>query len=682
MKAEEQLFTLGTGIIGKDVILKAGKEAALDNGYALTRLGHIAQAAISIERGRARELAEAMALNAFDPHWIRNPELRERYQQAQKDFVGMQAILNTMASRHFDIDRMLPNQWSGNDEQHNRRIDIIFTEALRERRLRFEQVLTEIGHTENTPLYTLITQVNEQTLLRAADACGVGHAIIYLAATSWGGIAIAALSSDLVEDETNRFTLLDLPELTKDVIDDLLEQHLDSKGHPVSNSFAAAQAQQGLQIFLHDWQGETFRKRAMALRHACEAGAETSTFDLAAQQTLQAPWVAEMVDQPLVELQASSFELLARTIAHFLMHYELQRRLEVLAPVALRPLATWLQQQGVSSCTLIPCGALTAFPLHAAEIMPGQTMADLFMVSIAPNARVLLTAREHPAGLQERDVAPRRKGVYALGNPLPTHHNLAWGVTEALTISKIARSQNLTAKSKTGRDATREWLIDAVEHGYVVDASCHGHFDASSPLDSSLRLAQLSYIPLYELLSHQIEMRGLRLLILSACQTAVLDLRGTVNEVHSLAVGMVQAGAGVVLAALWPIDEIATYLLIVRFAQEWFPRIKEEPPAAALARAQRWLRTVTIQELQTWSALRKAEAIPEQRDEVERQVSEQRTAFEDFFTHFGGELRSETSYDIDTAQTLIHTLTRGRTDRTARPFAHAIYWAGFQILGW
>lgn len=96
------------------------------------------------------------------------------------------------------------------------------------------------------------------------------------------------------------------------------------------------------------------------------------------------------------------------------------------------------------------------------------------------------------------------------------------------------------------------------------------------------------------MLNREANLSGLRLFILSACQTAILDLHGARDEVRSLAVGALQAGAQAVLAALWPVDDEATYLLMVRFAQEWLPRIGQEPPAAALARAQYWLRTVTI----------------------------------------------------------------------------------------
>ena len=97
-----------------------------------------------------------------------------------------------------------------------------------------------------------------------------------------------------------------------------------------------------------NWSGETFRERAMALHMACEHEEETSTFDFAAQKTLQTTWLAEIVDTPLANMQASIYGKLARAMEHYLLHYELQRCIEILAQVALQPLTSWLQQEGVT----------------------------------------------------------------------------------------------------------------------------------------------------------------------------------------------------------------------------------------------------------------------------------------------------------------------------------------------
>jgi CHAT domain-containing protein len=135
----------------------------------------------------------------------------------------------------------------------------------------------------------------------------------------------------------------------------------------------------------------------------------------------------------------------------------------------------------------------------------------------------------------------------------------------------------------------------------VVVACCHGVLNRNF-LRSRLILAQGQTLSLGQALAGQSGMEGLRLLVMSACQTAVSNLRAAYQEVRSLAVGMLQAGARAVLASLWPVDDRATYLLMIRFMQEWLPVMEEEEPARALVRAQTWLRTVTNRELGVWTA--------------------------------------------------------------------------------
>ena len=147
--------------------------------------------------------------------------------------------------------------------------------------------------------------------------------MVYLAATTWGSIAIAVLSGNLARNTSARFASLDLAELTEELLDDLLDG-LPIEKFPVSNSYGAAQAGIGFEWFLAHWSGETLRERAMALHMACEHEEETSTFDFAAQETLQTTWLAEIVDTPLANMQASIYGKFARAMERYLLHYELQ----------------------------------------------------------------------------------------------------------------------------------------------------------------------------------------------------------------------------------------------------------------------------------------------------------------------------------------------------------------------
>src|SRR5581483_1102358 len=195
-------------------------------------------------------------------------------------------------------------------------------------------------------------------------------------------------------------------------------------------------------------------------------------------------------------------------------------------------------------------------------------------------------------------------------------------------------------------------------------------------LQSSLSLAGGQYLSLADILNMEDEIKGLRLAILSACQTAIPNVHGAVDEVRSLAVGLIQAGARAVLASLWPVDDRATYLLMTCFAQEWLPNVDAEPPAAALARAQRWLRTVTNRELQQWEAA----LLPQEwKGAVEAELPPSGDMAPASQT--GEPLPSSFRYDSSDARMIIRGIASSH-EPDERPFADPMYWAGFQITGW
>jgi CHAT domain-containing protein len=169
--------------------------------------------------------------------------------------------------------------------------------------------------------------------------------------------------------------------------------------------------------------------------------------------------------------------------------------------------------------------------------------------------------------------------------------------------------------------------------------------------------------------------------------------------VRSLAVGMLQAGVQAVIASLWPAHDRATYLLIVRFAQEWFPNRHSESPAAALARAQYWLRHVTQEELVHWQASEPHASIladmPDPRPEEQCDASpvevrdltavrgndgyslaeEDQLSDNDLLTRSGhSTIKKEQDSNLATL--------RAKKDSHTRPYAHPFYWAGFQVTGW
>jgi len=515
-------------------------------------------------------------------------------------------------------------------------------------------------------------------------------------------------------NDRGHYALLALPSLTYELVADLIETPLADGSTRAIGGFAHAQEGRALECLWYDWRADTqsttqstLNDQIARLRAACAALGQSSTLLDAATATLAVPEVAALAARPLATLDAEAVQFVANTLNAALMAAELMRVGNRLKSTLLAPLTDWLRTQGASGLTLIPCGWLAALPLTAMFRDETSTLGECFPTSIAPCARALLPTREVlPQELEDPD---GRSGVFAVGNPYPTHQDLPWGEAEAFTLARLARQVGVPAACRVQEHATRDWLVDRLAHGQIVVASCHGSFDVHTPLHSHLSLAGTTQLTLAEVLSGAADLRGLRLLVLSACQSAIAHLRGATDEVRGIATGMLQAGARAVLASLWTVDDEATFLLIVRFAQEWFPRLNDEPPAAALARAQRWLRTVTNADLRTWRA---AVAAAPPRDPVTRATA---TSPSDRITSTPERVqkharrhtrtRATSASKADVARVMRGTgywsasrrLT-GRLDADQaggavrarawdgagdeRPFAEPLFWAGFQVFGW
>ncbi|HZO74023.1 MAG TPA: CHAT domain-containing tetratricopeptide repeat protein [Ktedonobacteraceae bacterium] len=653
-QAEDLLVALGAGVVGRDAILKEGRDAAVRDGFVLAQLGRIEEAALVIESGRARGLAEAIQFNAAAPEHVNDPERRERYTTARQAFIATQAALQAAPP-------------SGLDEDGQRQVMLERTANYRTARATFDAVVETIRVAQD-PSDFLHATLDAATLLNAAEHCGQGHVLVYLAATPWGGVAIGVFAPNSVMQTGPHFAALALPSLTDTLVDSLVETRVGADGDYVTGGFDCAQRGNSFELLL-SWPGATFREQAEALNAACIAQEHLATLDQAAQFVLSIPQLSVLMDTSLSALSDENRALIAGTLNHAVLQRELQRCQPLLQEMILQPVVAWLREAGAHSLTLIPCGPLAAFPLTCIPLSDGYTVNETLPTSVAPSTRSLLP---------DRHAAVARTGICALGNPYPTQQALRWGEAEAFTIAKLGDQLGRPSGVKVQWQATRNWLIESLQTGHVVDASCHGEFDTHNFLSSKLILAHEETLTLADMLSYQVDLRGLRLLILSSCQTAILDLQGARDEVRSLAVGMLQAGATAVLAALWSVDDKATYLLIVRFALEWFPRLDSEPPAPALARAQHWLRTVTNRELQAWSITPSSLSLS-----VDEPAKE--PAPYDLSQWHATQLVAVRgrSYRFDTlqAQEIIQNRAEEQ-DPDARPYADPYYWAGFQITGW
>lgn len=230
---------------------------------------------------------------------------------------------------------------------------------------------------------------------------------------------------------------------------------------------------------------------------------------------------------------------------------------------------------------LLPDSLLGLLPLGAAwreapDAPTGRRYAcDDVLLTYAPSARAL----------QEPERQPPPVAALAVDDPQPTDAlPLPYvGVEVRAALAAVPRTLRLS-----GRKATRAAVVAAMPDYDILHFACHGYADAYRPLESSLIMADGELLTLGDVLEQRLD--GTRLAVLSACETAFpgLDLP---DEVVSLPSGLLQAGAAGVVGSLWPVNDVCTALLMVRFYQLW--RQDGCEPAEALRRAMQWVRDTT-----------------------------------------------------------------------------------------
>ncbi|MEU5591846.1 CHAT domain-containing protein [Streptomyces sp. NPDC020298] len=241
-------------------------------------------------------------------------------------------------------------------------------------------------------------------------------------------------------------------------------------------------------------------------------------------------------------------------------------------------LASWLRGLRVEEVTLVACGPVGRWPLHAL-VSDGRCLVDDFRLSFTPSAAVL--ARRHPP----RSGPPV---LAAVGNPTADLRYASVEVAAATALGSWSR-----ATVRHGTDAAPEAFQEDLRGATHVHLACHGVFDAARPMESAFVLAEGGRLTLRRIVAER-AFRGVRLVFASACGTASTDTF-VADEAIGLASGLLQAGASEVIASLWNVDDLATMLLATRFHAEL-----GHGTGRALQLAQLWLRDSTAAEFARW----------------------------------------------------------------------------------
>ncbi|SLK00916.1 CHAT domain-containing protein [Arthrobacter sp. P2b] len=262
----------------------------------------------------------------------------------------------------------------------------------------------------------------------------------------------------------------------------------------------------------------------------------------------------------------------------------LDRALPVLTTLLMSPLVKRLADLDIIQATVIAGGLLALLPLHAA-------VGDAVTLTYAPSALV-----QHAA----RGVAERRAGLplrlVGVADPRPGPRALPFAHLEVTAIA--ASVHGTSPRLLSGKHATRAATMRAIVDATHLHFACHGLYKFDQPLASGLLLAGDQMLTLATLID-EVSLTNAKLAVLSACQTAITDMRHVPDEAIGLPAGFLQAGVPGVISSLWSVEDLSTALLMERFYQLHLNGDGGPPlqAASALQRAQCWLRDASAGEL-------------------------------------------------------------------------------------
>jgi CHAT domain-containing protein len=307
----------------------------------------------------------------------------------------------------------------------------------------------------------------------------------------------------------------------------------------------------------------------------------------------------------------------------------------------------------------LPSGWLGVLPLGIAQ-NPAikQRLADDYEITIAPSLEALASARRHADNARPATLA-------AIVNPTG---DLPGTEKEGEIVAS-----HFTPDSRLlllGAQATPDAVLTALKTQTHWHFASHGTFSWADVRQSAL----IMHGPVRLSVGQLQATTGLgrpRLVVLSACETGLVDIISNPDEFIGLPGTFMALGAAGVVGTLWPVNDTATALLMARFYELHIgERLK---PASALSRAQAWLREATNADLQAYveTAVVSARIEPQLGEQIVQELSAE------------GLRRSRNSSAI---QWITPARVSGRKPteaavEQARPFAHPYFWAGFVHTG-
>ena len=296
---------------------------------------------------------------------------------------------------------------------------------------------------------------------------------------------------------------------------------------------------------------------------------------------------------------------------------------------------------GITHLILIPHRDLHRFPLHALFSQP-------FTTTTLPSLQVGII-------LHGRSPSPITAGDRFLSLENPQHQQSeGTGTPKKLLPLPFAEVESDLLCHKFTGDVTRLGTThatqDAIVHTLkqrthdILHFTGHGAYSFHNPGDSCLFLSGGDRLTAHTI--SRLDLSAVKLVALSACETAVTGNQTITTEYVGLVSAFLQAGVCQVLCTLWTVQSESSALFMVEFYNQLLQGI---PAPQALHYTQLWLQTATREDLANWL-----------NRELNRITTHPKTL--------------QTQDDMETCRNKLNTLE-------STPYKHPYHWAAFTLAG-
>lgn len=248
----------------------------------------------------------------------------------------------------------------------------------------------------------------------------------------------------------------------------------------------------------------------------------------------------------------------------------------------IRPLIQAGMLRDFDELMIIPHQVLAYLPFAALkDATTDRYLIQDFTLSVLPSAAALPL-------LSERQPDPQRPRGWSVFAPFPDR------LPATRSELRAVAAEGRDVQRYVGEAATEPALRRALEESAVVHVATHGVMNAQNPMFSRLELARNGggrsaddgRLEVHELLGLTIDAQ---LVFLSGCETGVGAANATAftpgEDYTTLAQAFLHAGAGTVIATLWPVADAGA----AAFAEAFYRALRSQSPVTALAEAQRKL---------------------------------------------------------------------------------------------